>query len=89
MGAFDPARRYRLHPKVAVRPEPFGALAYHYGNRRLLFLRSPRLVQLVRDLEAFPTAADALDALGVSARQRELYERSLTRLEASEVICAS
>ncbi|MCY7299756.1 MAG: mycofactocin biosynthesis chaperone MftB, partial [Ilumatobacteraceae bacterium] len=27
-----------LHPQVALRPEPFGALAYHYGNRRLVFL---------------------------------------------------
>ncbi|MFM7094839.1 MAG: mycofactocin biosynthesis chaperone MftB, partial [Actinomycetota bacterium] len=23
-----------LSPQVALRPEPFGALAYHYGNRR-------------------------------------------------------
>ncbi len=30
-----------LHPQVALRPEPFGALAYHYGNRRLIFLKHP------------------------------------------------
>ena len=35
---------------VALRPEPFGALAYHYGNRRLTFLRSPDLVTVVRSL---------------------------------------
>ena len=39
--------RWQLHPQVALRPEPFGALAYHYGNRRLTFLRSPELVELV------------------------------------------
>jgi hypothetical protein len=30
-----------LHPQVALRPEPFGALAYHYGNRKLVFLKHP------------------------------------------------
>ncbi|MGZ4705982.1 MAG: mycofactocin biosynthesis chaperone MftB, partial [Acidimicrobiales bacterium] len=33
--SFDPTKPYRLDPRVALRPEPFGALAYHYGNRRL------------------------------------------------------
>lgn len=37
----------RLHPSVAVRPEPFGALAYHYDTRRLVFLRHPQLVDVV------------------------------------------
>jgi len=27
-----------LSPSVALRSEPFGALAYHFGNRRLTFL---------------------------------------------------
>ena len=30
---------------MALRPEPFGALAYHYGSRRLTFLRSPLLAE--------------------------------------------
>jgi putative mycofactocin binding protein MftB len=34
----DLDRPYRLSPRVAPHPEPFGALAYHYGNRRLTFL---------------------------------------------------
>jgi len=33
--AFDLHRAYALSPAVAVRPEPFGALVYHFGNRRL------------------------------------------------------
>ena len=41
---------WELDPQVALRPEPFGALAYHYGNRRLTFLRSSDLVELVRSL---------------------------------------
>lgn len=39
-----------LDPRVALRPEPFGALAYHYGNRRLVFLRHPDIVRVVEGL---------------------------------------
>ena len=31
--AFDPADRYRLSPRVGLRPEPFGALAYRLDGR--------------------------------------------------------
>lgn len=30
---------WRLSPSVALRPEPFGALAYHFGNRKLTLLK--------------------------------------------------
>jgi hypothetical protein len=32
---FEPGRGYELNPAVALHPEPFGALAYPFGNRRL------------------------------------------------------
>ena len=32
---------WQLHPQVSVRPERFGALLYHFGTRRLSFLKSP------------------------------------------------
>ena len=35
---------WMLSPSVALRPEPFGALAYHFGNRKLTFLKRPELV---------------------------------------------
>ena len=35
---------WALSPSVALRPEPFGALAYHFGNRKLTFLKRPELV---------------------------------------------
>ena len=41
---------WRLDPDVALRPERFGALAYHYGTRRLTFLRSVLLADVVRAL---------------------------------------
>jgi putative mycofactocin binding protein MftB len=84
--ALDPDRPYALHPQVALRPEPFGALAYHYGNRRLTFLKSPRLVELVRDLERHETLADALDSAVVPDGERGAYLRALATLETSEVI---
>ena len=54
-------RALELHPRVALRPEPFGALAYHYDTRRLVFLKHPDIVHLVESLSAHPTLADALD----------------------------
>jgi mycofactocin biosynthesis protein MftB len=82
----DPDRRYALHPQVALRAEPFGALAYHYGNRRLTFLKSLDLVELVRDLPRHTTVAAALDARRVGERRRAAYLRALATLESSEVI---
>jgi putative mycofactocin binding protein MftB len=84
--AFAPERAWRLHPQVALRDESFGALAYHYGNRRLVFLKSPLLVTLVSSLSDHSSAGAALDAV-VPAGQRASYERALARLAASEVIC--
>jgi putative mycofactocin binding protein MftB len=83
--AFDPSKHWRLHPQVALRDELFGALAYHYGTRRLLFLKSPQLVALVSSLEEFDSARAAIDAL-VSETERPTYTRALARLAASEVI---
>lgn len=82
----DPRQPYRLHPQVALRSEPFGALAYHYGNRRLTFLKSATLVALVRALERHDSVSGALDALEVPATERDRYQRSLEYLERAEVI---
>ena len=85
--AFAAEKAWRLNPQVALRDEAFGALAYHYGNRRLVFLKSPLLVTLVASLGEYATAAEAMDAL-VPADRRTSYERALARLAASEVIDA-
>jgi putative mycofactocin binding protein MftB len=85
--AFSPERAWRLNPQVALRDEAFGALAYHYGTRRLVFLKSRRLVSLVSSLAEFPSASDAIAAC-VPEASRASYERALARLAASEVIDA-
>ena len=56
--AFALDQAWQLHPQVALRDESFGALAYHYGNRRLVFLKSRLLVELVSSLDEYDTAAD-------------------------------
>jgi len=86
--AFDLQRAYRLNPAVTLRPEPFGALVYHFGNRRLSFLKTPQLVTVVRLLESQDSAADALEAAGVPASQHARYAAALAALADSEVIDA-
>jgi mycofactocin biosynthesis protein MftB len=85
---FDLHRAYRLNPAATVRPEPFGALVYHFGNRRLSFLKTRQLVDVVRLLESHDSAADALEAAGVPVQQRASYAAALAALANSEVIDA-
>jgi mycofactocin biosynthesis protein MftB len=85
--AFDAGQPYEMHPQVAIRPESFGALAYHYGNRRLVFLKAPALVKVVETLGDYPTAADAI-AAHVPDTQRDSFCRALSGLLTSEVIRA-
>jgi putative mycofactocin binding protein MftB len=84
---FAVERAWRLSPQVALRDESFGALAYHYGNRRLVFLKSRTLVALVSALGEYASASAAIEAC-VPEESRSLYERALARLAASGVIDA-
>jgi mycofactocin biosynthesis protein MftB len=84
---FDPTRPYALDPAVALRPEPFGALAYHYDSRRLTFLRSPLLRDVVRDLGDFESVNAALEAR-VPAADHRSYRRALAALAESRFLRA-
>ncbi len=79
---------YELHPQVSLRPEPFGALAYHFGNRRLSFLRSPDIVNVVTTLGDHASVADTLTANGVDTRRWPSFQTALAALESSEMIRA-
>jgi len=63
---FDLDRPWQLHPQVSVRPERFGALLYHFGTRRLSFLKSPALLTVVSSLGDVPSARVACLAAGVT-----------------------
>lgn len=84
---FDLDAPWRLHPRVALRPEPFGALLYHFETRRLTFLKTPALAGVVRLLEHHPTARGALEAAAVPAQLHASYGAALGGLAASSMIC--
>jgi mycofactocin biosynthesis protein MftB len=84
--AFDPALPYRASPRVALRPEPFGALVYHFGTRRLSFLKTTQLVEVVSGLERHESAHAAIAAAGVAEAQRPAYLRALAGLAANGTI---
>lgn len=84
---FDLDSAWQLHRQVSIRPERFGALLYHFGTRRLSFLKSPQLLAVVRGLGDQPTARAACVEAGVSDADLPLYARSLAALAASTMIC--
>jgi putative mycofactocin binding protein MftB len=75
-----------LSPAVALRPEPFGAMAYHFGNRKLTFLKRMELVEVVRGLVAQPDVRSTLQAVGVPATQWPGYVAALQGLAATDMI---
>ena len=77
---------FELHPQVALRPEPFGALAYHYGNRRLVFLKHPDIVRVVKTMGQHSSLRDALMAEGVDEARWPSFVSALSSLTTSEII---
>lgn len=84
---FDVAAPWQLNTQVSLRDEAFGALAYHHGTRRLVFLKSRELVALVRELSDFDCANDALAAL-VATNEYDRYVAALDSLRRSEILSA-
>ncbi len=85
-GAFDPDSSWRLHPQVAVRPEPFGALLYHFGTRKLSFLKDRTVVDVVTSLDAHPDARSACRAAGIDDDRQGPYLHALGVLATSNMI---
>ena len=83
---FDLDAPWCLTAQVSVRPERFGALMYHFGTRRLSFLKSPTLLSVVRDLGNCPTARDACVRAGVPAADLPAYHSALATLAKSDMI---
>jgi putative mycofactocin binding protein MftB len=85
--AFDLDEPWRVHPQVALRPEPFGALAYHFGTRRLSFLKDLTLLRIVEALGDHRSGADACAAAGVTPDALPRYEQALETLAGTAMIC--
>ncbi|KAK1185384.1 mycofactocin biosynthesis chaperone MftB [Streptomyces sp. NBS 14/10] len=79
-------RAWALHPQVSLRPEPFGALLYHFGTRRLTFLKDPRLVEVVRRLPATPTARAACAHCRVPDAELPRFGAALASLARSAML---
>jgi len=84
--AFDLDRPWRLHDRAAIRPEPFGAMLYHFGTRNLSFLKSPTLLRVLESLVDHPTARAACAAAGVDESELPAYGRALSTLVGSNMI---
>ena len=75
-----------LHPQVALRPEPFGALAYHYGNRRLVFLKHRDMVTVARALADHPSLAATLEACSIAPARWPSFAKAFASLTSSEIV---
>lgn len=71
---------------MAVRPEPFGALLYHFGTRKLSFLKNRVIVAVVESLADSPDAGSALRAAGVVPADDAPYLHALGVLAASNML---
>jgi mycofactocin biosynthesis protein MftB len=83
---FDLDRAWCLDDRVAVRPGPFGALLYHFGTRRLSFLKNSTVLAVVRSLACHPSARSACATAGVAPAALPARERALATLAESHMI---
>ena len=77
---------WRVHEQVSVRPERFGALLYHFGTRRLSFLKDPRLLTVLQSLDRHATARGACVDAGVPEADLGRYGAALASLAGSQMI---
>ena len=84
--AFDASLSWHLHPQVSVRPEPFGALLYHFGTRKLSFLKNRTILSVIESLDDHPDVLSALAAAGVGPGQEQMYLHALGVLANSNMM---
>jgi len=77
---------FTLSPQVTLRPEPFGALAYHFVNRRLVFLRHPDIVKVVKSIGQYSNLREALVANNVAESRWPSFITALNSLTTSEIL---
>lgn len=77
---------WELDPQVSLRRERFGGLAYHFGTRRLSFLKAEKLLGVVEALGQHPSAREACTAAGVEPDEIPVYESALQTLVRTHMI---
>ena len=79
-------RAWEISPSVSVRPESFGALLYHFGTRRLSFLKDPRLLDVVQRLSDAPSARQACTDAGLAESDLPFFDRALSTIVSTDMI---
>jgi len=77
---------WEISPQVSVRQERFGALLYHFGNRKLTFVKKRDLVTVLESLESQASVRAALESSGVAQSAWSEYVAALGRLASSDII---
>ena len=75
-----------LDPQVALRPEPFGALAYHYRTRKLVFLKHRDVVRVAQALGTQPSLSEALRACAIDEARWPSFAAAFASLNESEIV---
>lgn len=75
-----------VHPQVSIRPEPFGALLYHFGTRKLSFLKDRTLLAAVESLAASASVRAAFASAGIPDGEIPRYHAALGTLAASSMV---
>ncbi len=86
MTEFDLNRPWQVSPSVALRPERFGALAYSFDTRRLSFLKSRTMFEVVRTLAEHPSGRSACEAAGVQGTELTQVTAALSTLAGTGMI---
>ena len=84
--SFDASIAWKLAPEVSVRPEPFGALLYHFGNRRLTFLKDAVIAELIQAFGDHESTHEAYEAIGISKLDWPKYDKALASLVSSGIL---
>ncbi|MCU1571149.1 MAG: mycofactocin system protein MftB [Naasia sp.] len=82
----DIERAWDVHPQVSLRPEPFGAMLYHFGTRKLSFLKDRTLLSIVETLAVSPSVHAACKTVGVSDEDLPRFTAALEILERSAML---
>lgn len=83
---FDLDVPWALHPQVALRPESFGALLYHFGTRKLSFLKNRTIVAIIESLPDHPSMRAAITAAGIPESGLASYTKAFATLANSRMI---